>query len=91
MKVRRHEALQSTGELLYLRHGVNMTLDHSNFYWDRSELEDLWYKVLGVKTKRKKKERKKKRKRAGRTKEMEHCLTNEYVKQATKDKKEKVG
>ena len=45
MKMTRHEVLQKTGEILALRHVINLSsdlLDTPDFYWDREGLENLY-------------------------------------------------
>ncbi|XP_023342438.1 required for meiotic nuclear division protein 1 homolog [Eurytemora carolleeae] len=45
VKMTRHEVLQKTGEILALRHVINLSsdlLDTPDFYWDREGLENLY-------------------------------------------------
>jgi len=48
VQIKEDEALQKTGEILALRHLVNLSsdlLDTPDFYWDRESLEDLYTKT----------------------------------------------
>jgi len=48
VQIKENEALQKTGEILALRHLVNLSsdlLDTPDFYWDRESLEDLYTKT----------------------------------------------
>jgi len=48
VQIKEEEALQKTGEILALRHLVNLSsdlLDTPDFYWDRESLEDLYTKT----------------------------------------------
>ena len=45
VKLNRNEVLQKTGEILALRHLINLSsdlLDTPDFYWDREQLENLY-------------------------------------------------
>jgi len=49
VKIQQDEVLQKTGEILALRHLINLSsdlLDTPDFYWDREPLEDLYTKTL---------------------------------------------
>ena len=45
VKIKKNEVLQKTGEILALRHLINLSsdlLDTPDFYWDREDLENLF-------------------------------------------------
>jgi len=45
VKIKKNEVLQKTGEILALRHFINLSsdlLDTPDFYWDREDLENLF-------------------------------------------------
>lgn len=49
VRISKHEVLQKTGEILALRHLINLSsdlLDTPDFYWDREHLESLYEATL---------------------------------------------